>query len=76
VVPGGRGGGDLGGRPLGGLVVVARVLVQPAARVLAAEAVVAGAAAVDVGSLGAVEGDVELTHHVEVAPVRPQHTGE
>lgn len=40
---------------------------------LAAEAVVAGAAAVDVASLGAVEGAVEVAHDVEVSPVERRH---
>lgn len=35
---------------------------------LAAEAVVAGAAAVDVAALGAVERAVKVPHHVEVPP--------
>lgn len=56
-------------RPHGGDVVVAGLLVQPAPLVLAAEAVVARAAAVDVAALGAVEGGVEVAHHVVVTPV-------
>ena len=35
---------------------------------LAAEAVVAGAAAVDVAALGAVEGAVKVPHNVEITP--------
>lgn len=50
------------------VVVGAGVLVQPVPLVLAAEAVVAGAAAVDVAAFGAVEGAVEVSHHVEVSP--------
>ena len=68
LVPGGRGGGDLRVGPHRGLVVVAGLLVQPAPLVLAAEAVVAGAAAVDVASFGAVEGGVEVAHDVIVTP--------
>lgn len=67
--------GGQGFRPVGRLVVVARVLVQPAPPVLTAEAVVAGAAAVDVAVLGAVERAVEVPHDVVVAPAETQWGG-
>lgn len=51
------------------LVVVTRFLVQSVSLVLAAEAVVAGAAAVDVAALGAVELAVKVPHDVEVTSV-------
>lgn len=55
---GGRGGRDVRVGPVGCVVIGTGVLVQPVARVLAAKAVVAGAAAVDEGAPGAVEGNV------------------
>lgn len=67
--------GGLGFRPVGGLVVLARILVQPAPPVLTAEAVVAGAAAVDVAVLGAVERAVKVPHYVVVTPVETQWVG-
>lgn len=60
---------DLRVGPDGGLVVGAGVLVQSVPLVLAAEPVVAGTAAVDVAALGAVEGAVKVSHHIEVASV-------
>lgn len=71
----GHGDGDLRVRPFGGLVVVARLLVQPVPPVLAAEAVVAGAAAVDVAVLGAVERAVKVPHYVVVTPAETQWAG-
>lgn len=74
LVPHGHGDGLLRVGPHGGDVVVAGVLVQPVPLVLAAEAVVAGAAAVDVAALGAVERGVKVPHHVVVTPVDPSHS--
>lgn len=65
----GHSDGDLRVGPDGGVVVVAGFLVQPAPLVLAAETVVAGAAAVDVAALGAVERAVKVPHYVVVTPV-------
>lgn len=63
------GDGDLWVSPDGRLVVGARVLVQSVPLVLAAEPVVAGAAAVDVAALGAVERAVKVPHNVKVTSV-------
>lgn len=60
---------DLWVGPDGRLVVGARVLVQSVPLVLAAEPVVAGAAAVDVAALGAVERAVKVPHDIEVTSV-------
>lgn len=67
----GHGDRDLRVGPVGRLVVVAGFLVQPVPLVLAAEPVVAGAAAVDVAALGAVERAVKVPHDVVVTPVEP-----
>lgn len=60
---------DLWVRPDGRLVVGAGLLVQSVPLVLAAKAVVAGAAAVDVAAPGAVERAVKVPHDVKVASV-------
>ncbi len=60
---------DLGVGPHGGVVVFAGILVQPVPLVLTTEPVVAGATAVDVAALGAVERAVKVPHYVVVTPV-------
>lgn len=59
--------------PVWGVVILAVILLQFPAGLWAAEAVVAGSTAVDEGVLGAVEGRIEVSHHVVVAStyIRP-----